>query len=411
MINSIHIKGFRGIESGSITKFRQFNIFVGANNAGKSAVMEALYLASTANQEVGLIRETEDGQLSDLVMLSKTDLLGNNPLKIIAGKHGDLSDLANLSRIKEAFLIVNVTDSKSPLQEFELDIGKSKLSTEDIALFTYKFFKEPENEKKDDIAQLIWQDVDDLIDGNHIVFCWYSDLTYYNKGSANWLIKGQLPASQHTFFCDTSIVQSYIPITFYRRVLNEVPGWTQRIARHFGTIFEIEDPFTVQFVPILGHPEKLQGWIAREDKPALSIDAFGDGARAAFKLLAPLIVMAEMVTSDAPGLLLWEEPEAFQNPKTLGNLLREVVKIIRDKPIQVFIATHNLELIAYITQMLETQDLDPEATMLFHLSLSDGKLKSSRFDQETLVTWIDSGIDPRAWKDFVSPLQFQLQEK
>ncbi|NJK67863.1 MAG: ATP-binding protein [Microcoleus sp. SU_5_3] len=127
--------------------------------------------------------------------------------------------------------------------------------------------------------------------------------------------------------------------------------------------------------------------------------------------MAPLVVMAEMATPDAPGLLLWEEPESFQNPKTLGKLLAEVVKIIRDKPIQVFIATHNLELVAYITQMLENKDLDPEATMLFHLSLFDGKLKSSWFERETLVTWLDSGIDPRAWKDFVPPFQFQLQEK
>lgn len=221
-----------------------------------------------------------------------------------------------------------------------------------------------------------------------------------------------IPCRPTYLFCDTSVVQSYIPIAFYRRVLNEVPGWTYRIAEHFSAIFELDpDSFTVQFVPISGSPEKLQGWISRKDKPALSIDAFGDGARAAFKLLAPLVVMAEMATPDAPGLLLWEEPESFQNPKTLGKLLAEVVKIIRDKPIQVFIATHNLELVAYITQMLENKDLDPEATMLFHLSLFDGKLKSSWFERETLVTWLDSGIDPRAWKDFVPPFQFQLQEK
>ncbi|NJS11181.1 MAG: AAA family ATPase [Microcoleus sp. CSU_2_2] len=154
MINSIHIKGFRGIESGSMNKFRQFNIFVGANNAGKSAVMEAIYLASTVDREVGLLREDDDGQRSNAVLLSTVDLLGNNPFKLIAGKHGDLGDLLNLSRIGEAFLIVDVADSKSPLQEFELDIGKSKLSIENIALFAFDSSKENE-----DLAKLIWQDV------------------------------------------------------------------------------------------------------------------------------------------------------------------------------------------------------------------------------------------------------------
>ncbi|NJR58659.1 MAG: AAA family ATPase [Cyanobacteria bacterium CRU_2_1] len=405
MIHSIHIKGFRGIESGSMSKFKQFNIFVGANNAGKSAVMEALYLACTTNQEVALIREEDDGIKSNTVLLSKVDLLGNNPFRLIGGKHGDFGDL-DLSRIGERVLIVDVPDSKATLQQFELDIAKSKLAAESIT-----FFALDNSQENEDLAKLIWQEVDSLSDASRIVFCWYPDLTYYFKGSASWIISGQPPAAEHTFFCDTSVVQSYIPIAFYRRVLNEVPGWAYRIADHFAAIFELDpNAFTVQFVPVAGNPEKLQGRISPRDKPALSIDAFGDGARAAFKLLAPLIVMAELATPEAPGLLLWEEPESFQNPKTLGKLLEEVVKIVRDKPIQVFIATHNLELVAYITQMLQCKDLDPKETMLFHLSLSNGQLKSSWFDRDTLITWLDSGIDPRAWKDFVPPLQFQLQE-
>lgn len=417
MINSIDIQGFRGIESGSINKFRKFNVFVGANNSGKSAVMEAIYLASTVNQEVGLLRQTidEDGNkvtLPNTVLLTHQDLLGNNPLNLIAGKHGDSADLLNFSREQDAFVIVNIKDSKVVLKEFELDLGKKKLQNDSLFLFGFDIKDNPDDEQLyKDLFKLFWQNSKKFTDESRTIFCWYPDLTYYYKGSAVWSIEGQPPAAQHTLFCDTSMVQSYIPIDFYRHILNEVPGWTQRIAKHFGTIFEIKDPFTVQFVPITGHSNRLQGWIAREDKPALSIDAFGDGARAAFKLLVPLVAMAEMATEEEPGLLLWEEPEVFQNPKTLGNLLREVIKIIQDKPIQVFISTHNLELLAYIIQMMDSKHLNPEQTMAFHLSLSDGQLRSSWFDQDTLLTWLDSGIDPRAWKDFIPPFQFQLQEK
>lgn len=215
MINSIHIKGFRGIESGSMNKFRQFNIFVGANNAGKSAVMEAIYLASTVDREVGLLREDDDGQRSNAVLLSTVDLLGNNPFKLIAGKHGDLGDLLNLSRIGEAFLIVDVADSKSPLQEFELDIGKSKLSIENIALFAFDSSKENE-----DLAKLIWQDVGAnghsplLTDGSRTIFCWYPSLTYYSKGSASWTIAGQSPAAQHTFFAIHPLSKAIFPLPF-----------------------------------------------------------------------------------------------------------------------------------------------------------------------------------------------------
>ncbi|WP_017307140.1 AAA family ATPase [Spirulina subsalsa] len=420
MIKSIDIKGFRGIESGAINKFRQFNIFVGANNSGKSAVMEAIYLASTVNQEVGLVRQVDEVTLSNTVLLAEQDLLNNNPLNLIVSKHSDSTGLLNFSREKDAIVSINVKDSKAVLQKFDLDWSEKKLPSEKLPndrLFLFGFdIKKNQNNLTDehldeDFFKLFWQHTKKLANKTRTVFWWYPDLTYYYKGSAVWSIEGQPPAAKHTLFCDTSMVQSYIPIDFYRQVLNEVPGWTQRIAKHFGTIFEITDPFTVQFVPITGYPDRLQGWIAREDKPALSIDAFGDGARAAFKLLVPLVVMAEMATEEEPGLLLWEEPEAFQNPQTLGNLLREVVKMIQDKPIQVFISTHNLEFLAYITQMMENKHLNSEKTMAFHLSLSDGQLRSSWFDQDTLLTWLDSGIDPRAWKDFIPPFQFQLQEK
>ncbi len=399
MINRITIKGFRGIQFGSMGRFGQFNVFVGANNAGKSAVIEALYLA-TANQEVGLIRQEESDVFCNSVLISQQDLLGNHPFKVVAGKHSDLGDSLNLSRSGERFLIITIPDRTAALQRFELDFGKVKFSTDSAALFAVD--SAPENQ---DLAKILWEDVESLAEPYRTVFCWYPELTYYAKGSATWAIEGQPPA--HTFFCDTS-TQSYVPIDFCRRNMNAISGWTDRIAKHFAAILELDpDSFTVQFFPIEDEDrDKMQGWIARKDKPALSIDAFGDGARAAFRLLAPLIVMAELATPEAPGLLLWENPEFFQNPKTLGRLLAEVINIIRDKPIQVFVATHSLEFVAYVTQMLQSNDLRPEETMVFHMALANGQLKSSWFDRDTLITWLDSGIDPRAWKDFVSPFNF-----
>ena len=92
----------------------------------------------------------------------------------------------------------------------------------------------------------------------------------------------------------------------------------------------------------------MQGWISPADSLALPIDAWGDGARTAFKLLAPLIALANRVTPEPPGIVLWEEPELFQNPKTLHKLLREVVEIVRGKPIQLFMVSHSLEVVAHL---------------------------------------------------------------
>ena len=52
MIESIHLKNFRGIRSGKIDGFKKINLLVGPNNSRKSAVLEAIYLACTAEREV-----------------------------------------------------------------------------------------------------------------------------------------------------------------------------------------------------------------------------------------------------------------------------------------------------------------------------------------------------------------------
>jgi len=194
-------------------------------------------------------------------------------------------------------------------------------------------------------------------------------------------------------------------------MLSSVPGWTQRIARSFGHIFELDKPFVLQFVPIGSERDSLQGSILPEDRPAIPIDAFGDGARSAFKLLTPLVALAANATPAAPGLLLWEEPESYQNPKTLERFLGEVVRLLKGKPIQVFMATHSLEVVAQMTDMLQNSELEPEEFMLFHFDLKEGELVSSWFDQDHLVTWLEAGLDPRVWQDFVSPIQFRLRQE
>lgn len=364
--------------AGSIKNFRQFNILAGTNNAGKSTVMEALYLASTANRKVILCREIDDDNiLYNAVLLSNSDLLGNIPIhSVIGDKYSGLNDntinIAN--RMGEAILSVKVADSKSPVQAFGLDLLRLKNnfpSSEEIILFAFdysKVNKDYESTENLALAELINDAEDSCTNEARTVFCWHPSLTYHNKGSATWTVEGQNAAPQHTFFCDMSVLQGYIPGTFFHSCLNKVPGWNYRIAEHFAAIFDLDpSSFIVQFIPPNGGggQDKLQGWISYKDKPPLSIDNFGKGARAALRLLVPLITMAEMATEDAPGLLLLESPEVFQYPKTLGNLLREIVKIISNKPIQVFISTHNLEMITYVTQMLEKEEIDPQDAIFF----------------------------------------------
>jgi len=128
-------------------------------------------------------------------------------------------------------------------------------------------------------------------------------------------------------------------------------------------------------------------------------------------LLTYLTALSAIATPDAPALLLWEEPELYQHPQTLALLLQGVANLVRGKPIQVFISTHSLEVIAQITTLLQSEHLSAEDVLLLRLDLKDGKLNSSWFDRDDLVVWLEYGWDPRTFQEFVSPLRFHLRQE
>ncbi len=414
MIHYLEIKGFRGIRAGRIGGFRKFNVFVGPNNSGKSAVIEALYLANTASREVGLIVDRESGVETFPACVSEPDFLTDDPVKQVLARHSYSIPNEAIARWEQGSLKVKIRDRSAPLSRFEIDAGSDRSLSDEApspSLFAVEGSTEADPERHRLMGQLIGDPEGLPADQSRVVFCWQPDLSFFSKGSAAWRIDGRASDAGHTLLFDTSVVQRPLSPALYHRMLGIIPGWTQRIAERFGAVFDI-DPrtFTVQFVPVQASEPSIQGWIATRDRPALPIDTLGDGARAAFKLLTPLVALAESATDDTPGLLLWEEPESFQNPATLSRLLNEVVDMVRDKPIQIFFATHSLELVAHLTQMLTEERISPADALLFQLNLTDGELISSWFDKDNLTAWLESGMDPRVWGDFIPPVQFRLEE-
>lgn len=425
MIESILINNFRGIQTGRVDDFRRFNLLVGPNNAGKSTLMEALYLASTATRPANLTVQYENAVETYEVKVSRPDLLGQHPLTKVRTRHNYAGEQAGIGannhspvRWSQGLLRVTVKDRHAPISAFDLSTppgdedfsqGEERLT----ALFSLEAQKHPDDDRYPVVAlakDLMQDEVAPFVN-KRLLYCWHPDLTYYYRGSAAWLVAGAMPAAQQTLFFDTTTAQGHLPLAFYERTLAAVPGWSQQIARRLGRIFELNGAFTVQFLPTGPDRQAIQGWIAPEDRSALPIDALGDGARTAFKLLTPLTAMANGISEDTTGILLWEEPELFQNPKTLGRFLAEVVDIVRDRPIQVFMVSHSLEVVAHLTTMLQEGKLSSDDALVFRLDLRDGQLHSSWFDADNLITWLETGLDPRAWGDFTPPLQFRLQRE
>ena len=421
MIDSIQIRDFRGIQHGQIKGFRQLNILVGPNNSGKSALMEALYLTGTVARPATLQAQYGESISYD-VTVAAADLSGKHPQTRLWERHNYAGKQPNLGRWSSGILYYALHDPHIDFSNFDLAAQDDNFAQGDeqvTALFAIqpsqqKPKQEKEEEEKDPhtlLAQHLLGNEIDPFKKARLLFLWYPELTYYYKGSAAWLVRGQLPSPANTFLFDVATVQNNIPLAFHERMFRTIPGWAQQIGRHFGRVFKIDTPFTVQFLPTGTNNQEMQGWIAPENKPAIPIDAFGDGSRAAFKLLSYLTALIAKSTTSTHGLLLWDEPELFQNPKTLSCLLREVVQMIAGQPVQIFMASHNLELLAHLATLLQEQRLDPAQTIILRLDLQAGKLKSSWFDYEMLHILLNEGSDPRVWGDFAPVLQFALQEE
>ena len=403
MIESIHIKNFRGIQDGKIDKFSKINLLVGPNNSGKSAVLEALYIANANSKLTTLER---NGVHYD-VLTAGRDLLGFDPLTRVCSRH-----------LKQP---VNGTTDGSLVKNWQATGFMLHIPyvAEEVKKCEVASYTVDENQPRDrsfpEFARAIqWlytvTGFEQAFENDSITLFWESSLTYFQTKEAAWLIKGIIPSSGKTLFYDVSTSTSHLPFEYFRQMLGSIPGWTHKIAKRFERIFQIRKQFNVTFLQLQHDLSQTQGFIAPEEKVALTIDDYGDGARSAFKLLTPLIALAELATEKEPGVFIWEEPELFQNPLTLGRLLEEIADLIKGKPVQIFIATHSLDVIAQFTALAQNEKIAANDLMAFRLNLEEGQLTSSWFNYENLSAWLSDGLDPRVWGEFKSPLHFSFQE-
>lgn len=460
MINSINIKNFRGIKNGILKNFGKINLIIGGNNTGKSALLESLYLSSTA-KEKAILKDERNKKYR--VMVPAPDYMGYNPVKRVRERHAYSEITKDLNEWLEGSFLAKI-NSSSPFSNFILnkEIGKfsredaSKLiltlisplkhnlklkinesvsaymgqtripgeiidlllnpdfnklsipeilSPETILLLKsineelYNSFKDLDLEIKKTKKTLKQKDLDELI--GHFTFLWDKEMTYNYSGTAGWIIKGTLP--EKVLCYDIHLVFQHLPLSAGKRMIKEIPGWSKDVYRSFARILNLPEEANLTFLPVENQPEYLQPYIEIPDNPGIPLDSYGDGARLVFKVLAPLVALVKDVDKNNSGLFLWEEPELFQNPATLYKLIETVATLIKDKNIQLFITSQSLEVIAYFTELIRNKTIEEKSIKAYQLTLSAGELKNAWFTGENLTVWLRNGFDPRIWEDFKSP--------
>lgn len=444
MIDSIQIRNFRGIREGEIDGFRRINLFIGPNNSGKSTLMEALYLGCTAGKRAwcqwgdgiegrGSLKRREEVSVSD------RDLLGDHPLFRVLKRHRYPLSEAGQVRYEGGLLTLSLSwlsDQDAPIKEFQLEVPDlPSLSSEEgtaldgrflVALFA---LESGSRAGRSELAHKILSSLrkDPGKAGKRTsrarhasapaeqrsIYLWHPDLIYQRVGTAVWTLGGRCGPPEHVLLFDVSSVHYHFYLSFVRRMVSRIPGWMHKITDSFGRVLGIEESaqrFFVQFLPDRENQKLLQGWVTFADWISLPIDAFGDGARAAFKVLVPLLALAELSNDTSPGVFLWEEAELFQNPHMLTSLLGEIARLVADnRHIQLFMTTHSLDLVAQLAMLVRQGRLPEDSLRVFRTSLEEGVLRSSWFHEANLLAWLDHGLDPRLWSDLGVPFRFTLK--
>jgi len=434
MIDKLVIHRFRGIRQGGLENFGRLNLLVGPNNSGKTAVLEMLYLLGVSGRGGSLLAENlSSADVPEAYVPLPSDFLGYKPLPRLWRRHGKPAawEASPGKLTEQGSLIYNLPElpKEHPLRSFRLILPPSErvedyggFNQEDVetnALFVLPFAEGfppellPAGMQNEVVAATV---------STRLAYLWYPPFVNQGVAASNhtsqppddygslavWSLSGALPAPDHILFFDFHAAHDHLQPPFFQFAY-QLPDWPDRIAAAMAGIFPEMDNCRVEFVPADAPQTGMVGHIRLPGQRPLPIDAFGDGARHAFKVLAALTALVAVADEDHPALFLWEDPELFLHPISLQTLMEQTLKLVVGKPVQLFFSTQSIEVVAYVTRLVsEPELLLSEQLRAFRLGMQDGRLVSSRFLHRNLRSWLEDGMDPRFWGVAATSLEYRL---
>ena len=326
---NIHVGTYRGITGISLDSLRRINVIAGANNAGKTAVLEAIYLLAHQNDETALLnamrwRGRWEGppdpvwfvdQIPEHICISGSfDDVKNNAAQVVVRR----TDAAG-EGIGDQFLTRYLIESR---------YGNWVQST-DVALFSDRPHRA-------------------LFNGRH------------------WLCRSALTSSFGTNRPD-ALVRA-----------NEAALETGTRANVIGFIKEHIDSRLTNIELTDEQRRFVVSHLDFERAPDLS--SFGDGLRRVFEI-------GLLLASVRGGVLLIDEFESAIHPQLLRAFTRVVQEMAVEHNVQVFLTTHSKEAMdAFITNNYRTDDI-----AAYSLCRRSQGVDARRFDGDQLLLLHEAG--------------------
>ncbi len=327
MIESLAIENLRGIRRLNVDGLTDVNIFIGKNGAGKSTILEAIYLASTLFNEQDMLRG--ESKLDYIVKrrAGRGDWRSNRDVLWYAKNTSE--DITIALKFRTGNTLKFKVRYELPLSETPLLEVPEEVARKAGIPLTFR-------------PIYVWRDgLIELKDGavRFLPYDHYSVVSVLEKE-----VKKEVTYLRGVVFLDSRLHASDVERRVWRRLLD------RRLDK------VVVDLIREEYEPgVEGISYKPSG-----DEFVLSIllpytsvevDGLGDGARMAMFYASILALLSDT------GVLI-EDPEIHQHPGGLATLLKFTLKMAREKNLQLFITTHSLELVKIARELSSRYGLD-----------------------------------------------------
>ena len=361
MIRSIIVKNLRGIKKCVIDDLRDVNIFIGRNGAGKSTILEAIYIASAFANKYDELRNVYK---LDYVVQRRGG----------RGSWNSFRDTLWFLKDVDKNIIIELKFSTGNTLRFTLINGVvPPLHVWPILLEVPRKVIYPYEEGvvyigRDSSDRLVvWNLARGVTES-------YLDKRFYES------IESELEYLKNVVFLDEKLPIHIIESVVWRKVLDK------RLDKPILELIREEYEPEVEGI---GFKPSGEGFTLALMLPSTSVevDSLGDGAKTALLYAAILSLLKET------GVLI-EDLENDQHPGGLVTLMRFVLRLAKERKLQLFITTHSIELINIVKKLAEDVGLGMRVYYL-ERDRSTGIVDVRAMESIDIEILQKLGLDPR----------------
>jgi len=347
MIRTLRLKNFRGVKEGEIN-FEPLTILLGPNNAGKTTILEALFLAPNPLRPTPYLIDPSRGNMAIVIVNSLHETLDSK---------GFVSLLYNYSS-KNAEIECD-TDGNTHSLGFISSMDRNSLYLTSNKTRSYNRVN---------------------IDNKEIVYSGRLSMSSEYTDS----VTETTPFTENTLLISQDLIKAgyqYLRGN-WASIVNS--GVCKRVAEE-ASDFSSDKYKDITIEPFLGGQLTINAYF--EDGRRIRLGDLGEGIQS-------YITAKILFEIEKPGILLWDDIEAHLNPRLLldlGNWFSELIEEGR----QVICTTHSIEAVRTLA------GLNEEKVGIILTSLEKGILKTKKLSLAELEDLIKAGIDVRVAEKFL----------